>query len=70
MFHFEGMRFSIDVVLVWIRWRVAYPLSYRTRGADRRARRGGRPLVDQPLGDAFPAAYQVDGPETRAPGRR
>ena len=25
----KGMRFPIDVILVWIRWYAAYPLSYR-----------------------------------------
>jgi putative transposase len=29
MFHFKGMRFPIDVILVCIRWYAAYPLSYR-----------------------------------------
>jgi len=29
MLNFKGMRFSIDVILVCIRWYVAYPLSYR-----------------------------------------
>jgi len=29
MLSFKGMRFPIDVVLVCIRWYVAYPLSYR-----------------------------------------
>ncbi|GGE80097.1 hypothetical protein CR103_18780 [Massilia psychrophila] len=29
MFNFEGMRFPIDIILVCIRWYVAYPLSYR-----------------------------------------
>ena len=29
MFNFKGMRFPIDVILVCIRWYVAYPLSYR-----------------------------------------
>ena len=40
------------------------------RGDDGRARRVGRPFVDQPLGDSFPAAHREDGPETQAPGRR
>ena len=29
MLNFKGMRFPIDVILVCIRWYVAYPLSYR-----------------------------------------
>ena len=29
MLNFKGIRFPIDVILVWIRWYVAYPLSYR-----------------------------------------
>ena len=29
MLSFKGMRFPIDVILVCIRWYVAYPLSYR-----------------------------------------
>ena len=29
MLNFQGMRFPIDVILVCIRWYVAYPLSYR-----------------------------------------
>ncbi len=29
MLNFKGMRFPIDVILVGIRWYVAYPLSYR-----------------------------------------
>ena len=29
MLNTNGMRFQIDVVLVCIRWYVAYPLSYR-----------------------------------------
>ena len=29
MFSFKGMRFPIDVILVCVRWYVAYPLSYR-----------------------------------------
>ena len=29
MLNFKGMRFPIDVILVCIRWDVAYPLSYR-----------------------------------------
>ena len=29
MLHFKGMRFPIDVILVCVRWYVAYPLSYR-----------------------------------------
>jgi transposase-like protein len=29
MLNFKGMRFPIDVILVSIRWHVAYPLSYR-----------------------------------------
>ena len=29
MLNFEGMSFPIDVILVCIRWYVAYPLSYR-----------------------------------------
>ena len=29
MLNFKGMRFTIDVILVCIRWYVAYPLSYR-----------------------------------------
>ena len=29
MLSFQGMRFPIDVILVCIRWYVAYPLSYR-----------------------------------------
>jgi transposase-like protein len=28
MLNFKGMRFPIDVILVCIRWYVAYPLSY------------------------------------------
>jgi putative transposase len=28
MLNFKGMRFSIDVILVCIRWHAAYPLSY------------------------------------------
>jgi putative transposase len=39
------------------------------RGDHGRARRVGRPFVDQPLGGSFPAAYREDGPETQAPGR-
>ena len=39
-------------------------------GDDARARRVGRPLIDQPVGDSFPAAHREDGPETQAPGRR
>ena len=31
MLSFKGMRFPIDVILVCIRWYVAYPLSYRHR---------------------------------------
>ena len=30
MLNLKGMRFPIDVILVSIRWYVAYPLSYRT----------------------------------------
>ncbi|MEY4961214.1 MAG: hypothetical protein RL610_1393 [Pseudomonadota bacterium] len=29
MLNFKGMRFPIDVILVCIRWYVAYPLIYR-----------------------------------------
>ena len=29
MLNFKGMRFPIDVILVCLRWYVAYPLSYR-----------------------------------------
>ena len=29
MLSFKGMRFPIDVILVCIRWYVAYPLTYR-----------------------------------------
>ena len=29
MLNFKGMRFPIDIILVCIRWYVAYPLSYR-----------------------------------------
>jgi putative transposase len=29
MLNFKGMRFPIDVILVCIRWSVAYRLSYR-----------------------------------------
>ncbi len=29
MLNFKGMRFPIDVILVCVRWYVAYPLSYR-----------------------------------------
>ena len=29
MLSLKGMRFPIDVILVCIRWYVAYPLSYR-----------------------------------------
>ena len=29
MLHFKRMRFPIDVILVCVRWYVAYPLSYR-----------------------------------------
>ncbi|WP_442782878.1 IS6 family transposase [Collimonas fungivorans] len=29
MLSFKGMRFPIDVILVCVRWYVAYPLSYR-----------------------------------------
>ena len=29
MFNFKGIRFPTDVVLVCIRWYVAYPLNYR-----------------------------------------
>ena len=29
MLNFKGMRFPIDVILVCIRWYVAYPLGYR-----------------------------------------
>ncbi|NNG22446.1 IS6 family transposase [Telluria aromaticivorans] len=29
MLIFKGMRFPIDVILVWIRWYASYPLSYR-----------------------------------------
>lgn len=29
MLSFKGMRFPIDIILVCIRWYVAYPLSYR-----------------------------------------
>jgi putative transposase len=29
MLNFKGMRFATDVILVCIRWYVAYPLSYR-----------------------------------------
>ena len=29
MLSFKGMRFPIDVILVYVRWYVAYPLSYR-----------------------------------------
>ena len=28
MLNFKGMRFPIDVILVCIRWHVAYPLSF------------------------------------------
>jgi putative transposase len=28
MLDFKGMRFPIDQILVYIRWYVAYPLSY------------------------------------------
>src|SRR5471030_814552 len=31
MLNFKGMRFPIDVILVCIRWYMAYPLSYRHR---------------------------------------
>ena len=29
MLNFKGMRFPTDVILICIRWYVAYPLSYR-----------------------------------------
>ena len=29
MLNFKGMRFPIEVILVCVRWYVAYPLSYR-----------------------------------------
>lgn len=29
MLNTKGMRFPVDVILVWIRWYAAYPLSYR-----------------------------------------
>jgi putative transposase len=32
MLNFKGMRFPIDVILVCIRWYLAYPLSYRHLG--------------------------------------
>ena len=33
-------------------------------------RRVGRPFVDQPVGDSFPAAHRENGPKIQAPGRR
>jgi len=32
MLNFKRMRLSIDLILVRIRWYVAYPLSYRDSG--------------------------------------
>jgi hypothetical protein len=36
-------------------------------GDDARERRVGRPLIDQPVGDSFPAALREDGPERKRP---
>lgn len=53
MVNFKGMRFPIDVILVCIRWYAA-PAALPSLGRDdARARRVGRPLIDQPVAIRF-----------------
>ena len=66
MLNFKGMRFPIDVILVCIRWYVAYPLSYRHL-EEMMEERGVS--VDQSMGGPFSAAHRENCPQTQAPGR-
>jgi putative transposase len=69
MLNFKGMLFTIDVILVCIRWYAAYPLSYWNLEEMTEERRVGPPFIDQPVGGSFPAARREDGAEAEVPGR-
>ena len=67
MLNCNGMRFPIDVILVCIRWYVAYPLSYRHLEEIMEERGVGRSFVDQSVGDSFPAAHREEARKHKNP---
>ena len=69
MLNFKGMRFPIDVILVCIRWYVAYPLSYRHEEMmEERGVSADHSSINRWAIRFLP--LNENGPQTQAPGRR